>query len=60
MARNKPEYRVTKHDGQTGKKSTVGRYTTGDAALNARLAERGKLPLGSSDFFSVHQINHER
>ncbi len=60
MARNTPEYRVTRHDGETGKTATVGRYTTGDAAQQARLDKRQKLPRGSSDYFGVNEIKHKR
>jgi hypothetical protein len=58
MAKNKPEYRVTQQDGESGKRRTVGRHTTGDAAAEARLAKRQQLPRGSSDAFTVAQIQH--
>ena len=57
MAKN-PDYRVSKVDGETGQRSTVGRHTTGDAALAARLAKRQSLPRGSSDSLTVHAIKH--
>ncbi len=58
MAKKQPDYRVTKTDGETLKKSTVGRHTTGDAAVQARLDKRQKLPRGSSDSFGVNAITH--
>jgi hypothetical protein len=54
----KPSYRVTKTDGETGKRSTVGRHTTGKAAQASRLAKRSDLELGSSDRFGVAEIQH--
>lgn len=58
MAKSKPNYRVTKIDGETGKRTTAGRHTTGEAAAAARLAKRAKLPRGSSDRYGVHEIEH--
>ncbi len=58
MARNRPEYRVTQQDGETGKTRTVGRHTTGDAAAEARLGKRQTLPRGSSDSLGVRSIKH--
>jgi hypothetical protein len=54
----KPHFRVTKTDGDTGKRSTVGRHTTGEAAQASRLAKRDGLELGSSDRFGVQEIQH--
>jgi hypothetical protein len=54
----KPNYRVTKTDGETGAKSTVGRHVTGEAAQASRLAKRAGLELGSSDSFGVTEIHH--
>jgi hypothetical protein len=56
MGRNKPQYRVTRTDGETGARSTVGRHVTGEAAQASRLAKRSGLELGSSDSFGVHEI----
>jgi hypothetical protein len=58
MAKNQPNYRVTKTDGETGKRSTAGRHTTGEGAAASRLDKRAELPLGSSDRFGVHEIKH--
>jgi hypothetical protein len=54
----KPNYRVTKTDGETGARSTVGRHVTGKAAQASRLARRSGLELGSSDSFGVTEIHH--
>jgi hypothetical protein len=56
MAKSKPQYRVTRTDGETGARSTVGRHVTADAAAAARLKRRGQLEMGSSDSFGVHEI----
>ena len=58
MGKNKPEYRVTKTEADTGKRSTVARHTTSDAAAQARHDKRAKLPRGTSDWFTVDQIKH--
>jgi hypothetical protein len=55
MARSKPQFRVTRTDGD-GAKSTVGRHVTAEAAQAARLEKRGELEMGSSDSFGVHEI----
>jgi hypothetical protein len=55
MARSKPQYRVTRTDGE-GARSTVGRHVTAEAAQAARLGKRAELELGSSDSFGVHEI----
>ncbi|SNS05250.1 hypothetical protein SAMN06264365_10999 [Actinoplanes regularis] len=57
---SKPNFRITKHDGDTGKRTTVGRHTTGDAAAQSRLDKRRDLPRGSSDSFTVHEIKPRR
>jgi hypothetical protein len=54
----KPNFRVTKTDGDTGKRSTVGRHTTAEAAQASRLSKRSGLELGSSDSFGVQEIQH--
>lgn len=58
MARSKPQYRVTRTDGETGDRSTVGRHVTAEAAQAARLGKRAELEMGSSDSFGVHEIHH--
>jgi hypothetical protein len=59
MTRSNPTHRVTRTDGETGARSTVGRHVTAEAAAAARLQKRAELPFGSSDSFGVHEI-HQR
>ena len=58
MPNHRPDYRVTRTDGDTGRRSTVGRHITGEAAAAARLDHRQNLTRGSSDDITVHQIHH--
>ena len=63
MARNRPEYRVTKTDGETGRKSTIARTESGDKAQQRRLqeVERNRSQRrGWSDSISVHKIQHRK
>jgi hypothetical protein len=54
----KPNFRVTKTDGETGRTSTVGRHVTDTAAAASRLVKRAELEPGSSDRFGVQEIQH--
>lgn len=56
----KPNYRVTKTDGETGKKTTVGRHATGSAARASHQVKRSERELGSADSFGVSEIKHRR
>lgn len=54
----KPNYRVTKTDGETGKTVTVGRHATGGAARASQQAKGKERELGSSDHYGVREIQH--
>jgi hypothetical protein len=59
----KPNWRVTKTDGETGKKSTISRTGTADKAVERRLQEvewNRTQRRGSSDSFGVHEIRHRK
>lgn len=66
MAKNKPEYKVTKHSGTEGsdqitgwgKRSTVSRTNTLDAAQERQQDHRTVQERGSSDWFTVEKIQH--
>jgi hypothetical protein len=61
MAR--PNFRVTKTDGDTGKKTTLSRTGTADKAVDRRQQEvewNRTQRRGSSDSFGVQEIQHRR
>lgn len=63
MAKAKPNWRVTKTDGETGKKTTLSRTGTAGKAVARRLEEvewNRTQRRGSSDSFGVHEIQHRK
>jgi hypothetical protein len=58
MAR--PNFKVTKTDGDTGRQTTVGRHTTAEAARASQQAKRADRETGSSDGYGVAEIRHRR
>ncbi len=67
-SKDKPEYRVTKHSGEQGsdkipgwgRRSTVARTTTAQAAQAKRQEHRARQERGSSGSYTVEQIRHRK
>jgi hypothetical protein len=58
MAR--PNFKVTKTDSETGKKTTVGRHVTAEAARASEQAKHRSREYGDSDWYGVDEIQHRR
>ena len=58
MAR--PDYKVVKTDGNTGRQSTVSRTNTSDAAHIKAGQHRQGQALGGSDSYRVNPIKHRK
>jgi hypothetical protein len=56
----KPDFKVVKVDGETGRKSTVSRTTTSDAMWAKKAEHRAKTAFGSSDAFHTDTIKHRK
>jgi hypothetical protein len=56
----KPNFKVTKTDGETGKTTTIGRHTTDQAARTSKQAKDKTRELGSSDYHGVREIQHRK
>ena len=55
---HQPHYRVVKVDGRTGRRTTVARTTTANAAAAKKARHRANTRLGDSDAFHIDTITH--
>lgn len=53
------QYQAMRHDGQTGKATSVSRFTTAENADRIRREERQQVPDGSSDWFTVDRTRRK-